>query len=228
MTNKLKYYFPDFNYPEKPTPAKLKVPDWWKESERFFGGKLELKNGEGNHGVKLCMPYLEALTIGYTANLWVDVLVEQTNLGPKIGWRVGPDPIILRDKLNNKIPTPAGHYDKHFAWRDIMLTQTPPGYSSIITHPMNRHDLPFTTLSGVADTDMTMARGTLPFFLKEGFEGIIPAGTPMFQIIPFKREDWLIEEDSSLKEIGEENEFLTKKSVFGWYKNNKWHRKNFD
>ena len=27
-------------------------------------------------------------------------------------------------------------------------------------------------------------------FLKEGFEGIIEKGTPMFQIIPFKRNNW--------------------------------------
>ena len=228
MTNKLKYFFPDFKYAEKPTPAKLKVPEWWKDSERFIGGKIEVKNGYGNHGVKLCMPFLEAMTIGYTANLWVDVLVEQTPLGPKLGWRVGPDPLERRDKLNKTIPTPAGHHDIHFAWKDIMFTQTPAGYSSIITHPMNRFDLPFTTLSGVVDTDMTMARGNLPFFLKEGFEGVIPAGTPIFQIIPFKREDWLIEEDSSLEEVGLENEFLTKKTIFGWYKDNKWNKKSYD
>ena len=228
MTNKIKYFFPDFKYPEAPTPAKLKVPDWWKDSERFFDGKMSLKGTEGNHGVKLCMPFLDAMTIGYTANLWVDVLVEQTYLGPKIGWRVGPDPIVQRDTLNKTIPIPAGHYKTHYAWRDIMFTQTPPGYSSLITHPLNRHDLPFMTLSGVVDTDMTMARGTLPFFLKEGFEGIIPAGTPMFQIIPFKREDWKIEEDDSLEEVGLENEFLTKKSLFGWYKKNKWSKKNYE
>jgi hypothetical protein len=109
-----------------------------------------------------------------------------------------------------------------------MHTQTPPGYSSLITHPLNRHDLPFITLSGLVDTDMTMARGNLPFFLKEGFEGVIPAGTPMFQIIPFKRENWQMEEDKSIMKIGLENEFLTKKSVYGWYKNNKWNKKLYE
>ena len=50
----------------------------------------------------------------------------------------------------------------------------------------------------------------------------------MFQIIPFKRENWQMEEDNSIMKIGFENEFLTKKSVYGWYKNNKWHRKSYE
>ena len=29
-----------------------------------------------------------------------------------------------------------------------------------------------------------------PFFIKEGFTGLIPYGTPIVQIIPFKRDDW--------------------------------------
>lgn len=228
--NKIKFAIPDFDYAEKPTPAKQQVPDWYKNADRFFGndGKIKVTEGQGNHGLKLCTPFLDAMTAGYTANLWVDILVEQTPLGPKLGWRSGPDPADRREKKNKTIPTPAGHHDIHFTWKDIMHTQTPPGYSCLITHPLNRHDLPFTTLSGIVDTDMTMARGNLPFFLKEGFEGVISAGTPMFQIIPFKRENWQMEEDNSIMKIGFENEFLTKKSVYGWYKNNKWHRKSYE
>jgi hypothetical protein len=32
-----------------------------------------------------------------------------------------------------------------------------------------------------------------PFIIKSGFEGIIEKGTPMFQVIPFKRADWQAE-----------------------------------
>jgi hypothetical protein len=33
----------------------------------------------------------------------------------------------------------------------------------------------------------------MPFFLIIGFSGVIPAGTPYVQMIPFKREDWASE-----------------------------------
>jgi hypothetical protein len=32
--------------------------------------------------------------------------------------------------------------------------------------------------------------GNIPFFIKEGFSGVIPKGTPIAQVIPFKRESW--------------------------------------
>ena len=75
---------------------------------------------------------------------------------------------------------------------------------------------------------MTMARGNLPFFLKSGFEGIIPAGTPIYQILPYKREDWQSVKDSSIVEVAESNEFNAMRKAYGWYKDFKWHRKSYE
>ena len=36
-----------------------------------------------------------------------------------------------------------------------------------------------------------MGWGNVPFFIKSGFEGVIPAGTPIAQLIPIKREKWV-------------------------------------
>jgi hypothetical protein len=38
----------------------------------------------------------------------------------------------------------------------------------------------------------------MPFFVLRGVRGILPAGTPYAQIIPFKREHWESEIDVSL------------------------------
>ena len=51
-------------------------------------------------------------------------------------------------------------------------------------------DLPFQTLSAVVDTDKHNVPTHFPFFMKHGFEGKIPLGTPIVQIIPFKRQEW--------------------------------------
>ena len=67
------------------------------------------------------------------------------------------------------------------------------GYSLLVTHPLNRFDLPFVSLSGIVDADITMTHGRIPFFIKKGFSGVIEAGTPILQVLPFKRDDWEME-----------------------------------
>jgi hypothetical protein len=46
------------------------------------------------------------------------------------------------------------------------------------------------TLTGVVDTDAYPLVVLFPFMMKNTFEGVIEKGTPVVQIIPFKREDW--------------------------------------
>jgi hypothetical protein len=224
----IRFNVPDTEFIDGLQPAKSFIPDWYRESERFAGGKMKIVNGSANHAVKLCMPFLDSLTSGYIFTLWTDVVVEQTDLGPKLQWRSGPDPIEQRPRINDKLPTPAGHHDNHYAWRTIFQFETPPGYSAIITHPFNRFDLPFTTLTGIADSDASVGRGNLPFYLKKDFEGIIPAGTPILQVIPFKREDWISEKDDSIYSNARENELGTMRRASGWYKNFKWKRKSYE
>jgi hypothetical protein len=38
----------------------------------------------------------------------------------------------------------------------------------------------------------------MPFYVVKGFTGVIPAGTPYAQILPFKREHWVAEFDVDL------------------------------
>jgi hypothetical protein len=224
----IRFTVPDLEFIDGLKPAKQFVPEWYRQSERFAGGKLKIVNGSGNHALKLCVPFLDGMTSGYIATLWTDVMVEQTELGTKIQWRSGPDPIEKRPRINDKLPTPHGHEDAHYAWKTLFQFQTPKGYSALVTHPFNRFDLPFTTLSGVVDSDMTVGRGNLPFFLKKDFEGIIPVGTPIMQILPFKREEWKAEDDKSIYDFGRKNELDTMRHSHSWYKNFKWHRKSYE
>ena len=109
--------------------------------------------------------------------------------------------------------------------------QTPEGYSSLYLTPMNRFDLPFINTSGIIDTDKVSMPGSLPFFLIEGWVGIIPAGTPYAQIIPFKRENWY----SSLKidKAGDIYDRIIKtRNIFrkpngGIYKDKFWERREY-
>lgn len=226
---KIKFAVPSGRKEICPVPSKTKVPDWYRQSERFVGGKLKITDGFGNHGVKLCVPFLDGITSGYSATLWTDVYItKKTDGSMHVSWEDEIAPVLIRKTINDKLPVPIGCSSQQLAWRDAFHMQLPKGYSAFLTHPVNRYDLPFITLSGIVDADYTLPRGEYPFFIKEDFEGIISKGTPIFQIIPFKREDWQMEYDENIVNIGLQNEFLTMKSIFGWYKNNKWKRKIYE
>ena len=69
--------------------------------------------------------------------------------------------------------------------------------------------------------------GQYPFYINKDFEGLIPAGTPMYQMIPFKRESWTsgcLEFDAT---TNERNTRTMKNKFWGTYKQNFWQKKNF-
>ena len=66
----------------------------------------------------------------------------------------------------------------------------PEGWSMLFTHPLNRLDLPFRTLSGMVSADRWTAGFVhLPaIWTDEAFEGVLEAGTPVAQAFPVPRE----------------------------------------
>ena len=72
-----------------------------------------------------------------------------------------------------------------------------------------------------------MVGGQIPFFIKKGFEGIIPKGTPFAQLIPFRKETWVSEEDYSLLKRGKEINYLSNSVLKGWYKNSIWKKGHY-
>jgi hypothetical protein len=213
-----------------PKSAAQSIPEWYKLSPRTNDGKkLQIsKEGNVNSAIKMCIPFLDSMTSGYTVHTWQDIQVNSEDGVSGASWKIKPDILGIRDRsFSGHLPVPAGHNSANFYWIAEFVFQTPPGYSVLVTHPFNRFDLPFTTLSAVVDSDGTLHEGGVPFFMKEGFEGIIPAGTPMFQILPFKRENWESEEDPSIIKIADRNIFKSGSAIGGWYKKNIWKRKTY-
>ena len=118
-----------------------------------------------------------------------DVYVDQDEKGkPIISWK---GEVMMIDKRPTiELPVPNNCHPIHYGWRMNWYYETPPGYSVLITHPMNRFDLPFYTMSGIVESDIWGLPVFTAFFLQKDFIGVIPKGTPIFQIIPFKRDDW--------------------------------------
>ena len=136
--------------------------------------------------------FYDALTAGYQILTNQDIAVEIINGVPNYSWRQPGVQFVEVSRRTTEmgVPAPAGYSNEHFAWQQPFSLKTPKGYSVLICHPMNRFDLPFMTTSGIVDADGGMQYGSIPFFAKDGWEGIIPAGTPIAQVIPFKRDSW--------------------------------------
>jgi hypothetical protein len=78
-------------------------------------------------------------------------------------------------------------------FNNFWTIEAPPGYSILFTHPVNRTDLPFTTLTGLVDCDK-FSNSPVNFPARwhdQDFSGVLPKGTPVAQCLPVKRENWV-------------------------------------
>lgn len=237
MAKEIKVTFTDYanSVPKEyyPVPAKKILPDWYKDMSSYIRGKKEIFTEEAagvtSSTIKKCMPVFDALTAGYIIPLPCDVYVFQENGAPAFKW---PDQIAYVGKhaasqLGGH-PASTGFPPAKFI--NTWIIKTPPGYSCMFIPPMH-HGNVFKVLEGIVDTDTYHGAVEFPFQLNDvSWEGLIPAGTPMVQVIPFKRESWSHEVINTAKEA--ESQFIVSKSLrsvfFEAYKNKFWHKKDFN
>jgi hypothetical protein len=212
-----------------PLPLKRLVPEWYRQAESYW----KSEDGHEGEGLKKCMPYMDTLMTGYAILTPYDIFVKE---GPKgeldLSWNAPesiPAFVAERPKeLGSTMPRPAGHHPNHLVWSGVWGFKTPRGYSALVTHPLNRFDLPFTTTSGIIDSDEWYAPGNIPFFIKQGFTGVIPAGTPFAQVIPIKRNSWkMIGNDTGLQYADGHQGYLARQAETS-YKKVMWHRKEYN
>ena len=203
-----------------PKPAKSFIPKWYKKAEQ----------SDTAPSFKKCMPFIDAMTSGYMIELSQDIVVTQINGSPFMTWATDPIPVEVRDMDSSKgLSVPNGCDETiSLAWNSTYNFKTPAGYSVLVTHPFNRYDLPFVTTSGIVDAGEGMHSGQIPFFLQKGFEGVIPKGTPIAQLLPYKIENWKSKEDKTLNLLGEKSKWEMKSVLSGWYKNNRWNKKEYN
>lgn len=215
---------------EKPVPAKECFPDWYKKVPRYEENKLKVVDGlRINTTMKACMPFLDTFLTGYIQNTWTDIYIDATDPeDTKYSFALKPDIVVARPTINY-YPQIEGFVKNELSWRQQWIPQLPRGYSMIYTHPFNRYDLPFLSLTGIIDNDQYYMENIAnhPFFVRDGFQGVIPAGTPMFQMIPIKRDTW----KSFFKEYDESLQlkfFTVRKFLMDGYKKMYWQKKEYN
>ncbi len=77
-------------------------------------------------------------------------------------------------------------------FHNLWTIEAPAGWSLLFTHPANRFDLPFTTLSGLVDADRyhDTAINFPAHWHDFGFSGVLPRGMPIAQCFPIRRASW--------------------------------------
>jgi hypothetical protein len=216
---------------QPPQPARTAIPDWYKLTPAYEGLKeisFDDSGAVSNKGLKHCMPFLDALSTGYVQKTWCDIHIEPSPNG-QATYRYADGPKLLGHRDNPNVRITEAYYPMEFVWSMAWLPKVPKGYSVLITHPLNRLDLPFKTLSGVIDADgfYHTPFGSVPFYVEKDFHGFIPAGTPMYQIIPIKRDAWTREIHKFNVDESRKRNSIVQKHFVGAYKNLFWSRKDY-
>ena len=223
---------------EPPKPAAGFVPEWYRKMPPYIeddttAGISVGNNSQPNTTAKGCSPFLDALTAGYVWAAPADIEVRRKDDNYMFRWRTEGD-FVTAHSPNPHPGRPAMQDggDWVMKWAFHFKIITPEGYSTLFTHPHNRHDLPFRTFTGIVDTDSYQLAVQFPFqFSNTVIENddiyIIEKGTPLCQMTPFKRDEWVSEE-------AELDLADTRKSVFDFrtkivrsYKSQFWTRKVF-
>ena len=199
MTNKIIFHsnknYNSLDSNENPEPSAKSMPNWYLDAEIYAkdprNGKF-IPNYDGGKlpTFKACPAILDLFTTGYVLKTPCDLKFYKENNMFKVDV-----PAKYKDFCDSRPPMPGfkvpkGYAKSHFHWWPNWAPELPEGYSALYVNPLNNFGLPFITVAGIIDNDKFNTPGLMPFFLQEDFEGVVPAGTPYVQIIPFKRDDW--------------------------------------
>ena len=196
---------------EQPQLASKSVPDWYKNMKSYIGGdKVPQGDGTAKATIKRCMPVFDAITAGYLIVSPADIYVSIKDGQQYFEWSslglVSFHPIEQAPTHPNRKPHAYPKFNNAWAIR------TPKGYSTMFVLPMHRESV-FTILPGIVDTDEYYAPVNFPFVVNDPtFEGLIPKGTPIAQVIPFKRESWTMQFGGE-KELKEQSNITSKLST---------------
>ncbi len=214
----------------KPVPSSKLVPNWYQQMTPYA------KNVKSPTGmtVKRCIPVFDAIVSGYTILLPADLFVTFEYHNGKRAQRTEWSQALSFNLIDTHAPGQFSTYPgvvPNFPALKLMSPfgiVTPPGYSCLFTQPMHQDASPIKVFEGVVDTDQQHIVN-FPFVYKDtNFEGTIPAGTPIVQVLPFKREKWEMDFDNKkdIKKV-EASKRRIGSNLFGQYRDFFWTRKEY-
>lgn len=176
-----------------PVPAIKKAPEFYKSI------KPQSNSRPDTGTVKRCVPFLDALSAGFIIPMWADFYVVahkgelQFNFPRNLPMTSSVQPHEYVQFYDH--PMAEHSYGKLcMKFMNPWVVETEPGYSCFFTSPLNHLETRFKLLDGSVDTDTYYSNVNFPFLWTGGDgEFFIPKGTPLVQVIPYRRETFTLE-----------------------------------
>jgi hypothetical protein len=183
-------------FPE-PEAISKNLPDWFKEQPVYFNNDKTVYNGFQKITVKKCPAIFDIMSCGYILKCPIDIFIDTTVSPPKFD--------IPPQFANLKYPIMSFHSSEQVSHYPIdkdneidyvirinmvWLVSTEKGHSSLFIDPQHKDRSPLRTVSAIIDTDVFQSDGNFSFFVQKNFKGILKMGTPLVQVVPFKRDNW--------------------------------------
>lgn len=192
---------PAFSYVPKPDNARRFLPTWIKSlKELTFEGDIKEKGGRGLDTVRKCVPFLDAMKIGYSIPAPCDIWIKIVQNGATYESEVRSS-INLAGDVGDVVSQHDPRQMGMSPYRGLVLKfinpwkiNTRKGYSCLFVNPINSGNKYFESFSGVVDTDNYQNIVNFPFRVlnpdnKSEYEFMIKRGEPIVQVIPFKRSE---------------------------------------
>lgn len=207
----------------EPEPASRNLPEWYKKQPAEIKMATSYQMGQVGSTVKKCMPIFDAMTAGYVFKAPCDIYLDGTNPN-KLTYSI---PASLKQYEEALFAT--HHRDQYSEYpinsdrehKDLLRimpfwsAKTPEGYATLVVPPLHGDLGPLRAIPGLIDTDKFITDGHFSFLVDRTFVGVVKRGTPLAQLIPFKREDWemeLVPQSIADKEVNSQRLLL--RSVF--------------
>jgi hypothetical protein len=212
---------------DAPQPASKFIPEWYTDMDSYIGKKKKpIGENRTSATIKRCMPVFDAITSGYIITLPADVHVSIKEGNQFFEWAAFN--LVAFHSVHQAPKHPAIKPYDYPKWMNPWSIKTPKGYSTLFVQPFHRESV-FTILPGIVDTDTCTAPVNFPMTINDpNFEGLIPKGTPIAQVIPFKREDWKMKIGSE-KDLKEQDRIAKQLNTkfFDRYKGMFWSKKEY-
>jgi len=195
-------------------PARECLPPHWKD----MPSAIPLRDWKMD-SPKKCPGIIDWMTAGYILSAWSDIDVIQDKPGGPKAW--------LHNGREHSSEHPPGqclnlldHKSHHLGTiklPDVWMIKTSPGWSIMLQPLWYWKDQPWEQMPGIMHTDFHSCEVNMNMVLKTKENFTIAAGTPLCQIIPFKREDVHGVSRAMRMEDAKRHQIMNK--MFEWTKN---------
>lgn len=176
-----------------PIPAGKGLPQWLRAMPQQVASPT--LGGQMVRSVKHCPPFVDAMACGVLILTPCDIRISDGQLAWDWDFPIITDAPITRAPIGLHVPEQASGMPLDLDGQVIVkftnywTLATPQGWDLLFTHPLNRPDLPFHTLSGLVQADQ-FTHGYVHFpavWTDAAFAGVLPKGTPIAQVIAVPR-----------------------------------------